>query len=513
MSSTVVGTPAGGMTALEESELRKLRRENKQLVEELSHVSRTPRDEVFERHRVSKVKSLVVRLQLDFNNARHQLECRRRQLASLKSKLNETTMLTEDRGEAAGIVEEGKPSVNELHASAMTRVQEVEELLTTSEYTNKVYEHILKRYDKERQGMENAYLQMNSSLSRLSKAHDEMEISIKVTKHEEQSLYNEMSAMIMEMDEMRVKRERMLGITRKRVDEQAELHKYMSDRDVNRAGIAKEAQGDLDERGERVLQGRMMAVHTKKVHSKNARESAKQVEVKMRRAAGGGPDSGPATDGHELMNRLESIQDAKSEMEEKRVAAERRREQREEELATAQQQLTEVQTSGVDLSYRRAVYDDIERRMTAAEVRCGTYKHKYEALLSNLLPLYNGLEMLSGKVDGGAIKGRGRTAAAGKGGGDAGGDDGADKAGADKGGIMGGGIGKEMAAAGESLGQDRDSSEKYGKYFEHLENLETQLTAMLDGIDNVGPGLASEGPASARQGQAQLSPGDIGEYD
>ena len=82
MSSTVVGTPAGGMTALEESELRKLRRENKQLVEELSHVSRTPRDEVFERHRVSKVKSLVVRLQLDFNNARHQLECRRRQLAS-----------------------------------------------------------------------------------------------------------------------------------------------------------------------------------------------------------------------------------------------------------------------------------------------------------------------------------------------------------------------------------------------------------------------------------------------
>ena len=94
-------------SSLEESELRKLRKENKQLVEELSHVSRTPRDEVFERQRVAKVKNLVVRLQLDFNNARHEFECRRKTLATLKSKLLETAMLTEDRGESAGIVEEG----------------------------------------------------------------------------------------------------------------------------------------------------------------------------------------------------------------------------------------------------------------------------------------------------------------------------------------------------------------------------------------------------------------------
>ena len=90
--------------------------------------------------------------------------------------------------------------------------------------------------------MENAYLQMKTSLNRLSKSHDEMEIGIKVTKHEESSLYIRMSGMVMEMEEMRYKRDRMLSQTRNRVSEQAELHKYMSDRDYNRAGIAKEAQ-------------------------------------------------------------------------------------------------------------------------------------------------------------------------------------------------------------------------------------------------------------------------------
>ena len=132
--------------------------------------------------------------------------------------------------------------MNEQHDVAMKKVQEVEERLATSDYTNKTYEHILRRYDKERQGMENAYLQMKTSLNRLSKSHAEMEIGIKVKKHEESSLYIRMSGMVMEMEEMRLKRDRMLNQTKNRVSEQAELHKYMSDRDYNRAGIAKEAQ-------------------------------------------------------------------------------------------------------------------------------------------------------------------------------------------------------------------------------------------------------------------------------
>ena len=223
-----------------------------------------------------------------------------------------------------------------------------------------------------------------------------------------------------------------------------------------------------------------------------------------------------------MINRLESIQVAKLEMEEKRVAAERRREQMEEELDSVQQQLNEVQTSGVDLSYRRAVYDDIERRMTAAEMRCSKYKHSFEATLVHLLPMYSGLEMLCGKLDGtalGAMKGRkggsGAAAASGKVVGDTGGDDGGDKGSGDKGG-MGANIGKEAAAAGgESLGQDRDSSE-YSKYFEHMEILETQLMALLDGIDNVGPmQMSSEGTASALGGagrQGHQSPGDVNEF-
>ena len=467
---------------LEESELRALRRENKQLVEELSHVSRTPRDEVFERHRVSKVKNLVVRLQLEYNNVRHQLECRRRTLSSLKSKLLETAMLTKDRGESAGIIEEGKPSVNVQLDVVMRRVQEVEESLNDSDYTNKTYEHILKRYDKERQGMENAYLQMNSTLERLSKAHDEMEINIKETKHEESSMYVQMSGMAAEMEEMRAKRERMLNITRKRVDEQAELHRYMSDRDVNRAGIAKEAQGDLDKHGESVLQDRMMQVRTKKMNSKNAREKAKKVETDIHQSIGDMDDK----DGHKLMSRLENLKLTKEETEQKRQQAERRRGQKEEELALVQQQLTEVQTSGVDLSYRRAVYDDIERRMNAANRRCSIYKNRYESILGKLLPLYNGLEGLNAKLEtSSAMKGKGQ---AGKGGSalkDSGGDDG-DKRESDK---SGGNKGEYAGKAGDGFfsgeSSGREDSSEYNKYFENLENLDAQLTSIIDGLDSV----------------------------
>ena len=162
--------------------------------------------------------------------------------------------------------------------------------------------------------MENAYLQMNSTLERLSKAHDEMEINIKETKHEESSMYVQMSGMAAEMEEMRAKRERMLNITRKRVDEQAELHRYMSDRDVNRAGIAKEAQGDLDKHGESVLQDRMMQVRTKKMNSKNAREKAKKVETDIHQSIGDMDDK----DGHKLMSRLENLKLTKEETEQKR---------------------------------------------------------------------------------------------------------------------------------------------------------------------------------------------------
>lgn len=477
---------------LQESELQKLRRENKQLVEELSHVSRTPRDEVFERHRITKAKNEVVRLQLEYNNNRHQCECRKRSLNSLKSKLLETEMLTEDRGESAGIVEEGKPSVNVQHDCVMHRVQEVEELLSNSDYTNRTYEHILKRYDKERQGMENAYVQMNSSLSRLSKATDELEISIKVTKHEEESLYIQMSGIMMDMNETRGKHDKILNNTRRRVDEQAELHKYMSDRDVHRAGIAKEAQGDLDEHGERILQDRIVQVRGKKLQSKSSRDNVKKIENNIRRTLG--PD-GEKGDSKILVNRLENIKYTKSDTEQKRDAAEQRKIEKEEELANLQQQLQEVQTSGVDLSYRRAVFDDIERRMTSADRKCSTFKHKYEVLVNKLLPLYAGMQALNLKLESSmAFKG-GKSSKSSNIGTTAMkevniGDD-----------IGQGGSGSANIASG--LGGKEASSEQTGqedsensKYLEQLDTLDSSLSTIVESIDSISISVDSGGTMS-----------------
>mgnify|MGYP003306011526 CR=1 FL=1 len=91
--------------------------------------------------------------------------------------------------------------------------------------------------------------------------------------------------------------------TSRRVDEQEELHKYMSDRDVHRAGIAKEAQGDLDEHGERILQDRIVQVRSKKLQSKSSRDNVKKIENNIRRTLG--PD-GEKGDSKILVNRLEA---------------------------------------------------------------------------------------------------------------------------------------------------------------------------------------------------------------
>ena len=243
-----------------------------------------------------------------------------------------------------------------------------------------------------------------------------------------------------------------------------------------------------------------MAVHTKKMQTKNARYHAKKVEANIRRSVGGSADD---VDSQKLINRLESIQLTKNEAEQKRQLAEQRRAEKEEELLMIQQVLAEVQTSGVDLSYRRAVYDDIERRMTSAEKRCSQYKRKYENLLNKILPLYNGLEMLNAKLDTSSVlKAKSNVNVSSKGAvtKDSG-DDGDKGTGGDKGGS--GNIGKE--SAGESSGQEES---EYSKYFDQIETLEAQLTSIVDGLESMGATSDSNlsslqvAPSSKQQGGA-----------
>ena len=231
-----------------------------------------------------------------------------------------------------------------------------------------------------------------------------------------------------------------------------------------------------------MLQDRMMAVHTKKMQTKNARYHVKKVEANIRRSIGGDADD---VDSQTLMNRLENIQLTKNEAEQKVQLAEERRAEKEEELLMLQQVLTELQTSGVDLSYRRAVYDDIEKRMTSSEKRCAQYKRKFENLLNKLLPLYNGLEMLNAKLDTSSVlkvkSTSGNVNVSSKGAAKDSGDDGDKGTGGDKGGSSGN-VGKE--SAGESSGQEE--SAEYSKYFEQIEALESQLTSIVDGLESMG---------------------------
>ena len=85
--SRLAGGAGPGAGAGGESEIRTLRRENQQLLEELSMMQQAPREELYQKERVMDVMTQTVQLRVTYNNTRAGFLAKEKVLHKLAEKL------------------------------------------------------------------------------------------------------------------------------------------------------------------------------------------------------------------------------------------------------------------------------------------------------------------------------------------------------------------------------------------------------------------------------------------
>ena len=409
---------------MEESELRQLRRENTELLEELAIMQQTPREEFQQNEQIEMLEEAALQLRVGYNNVRSEKLVADKNLRQMSAKLytmqldcGETPLVlpsiekrtmrsSKRRAGGLGASTKGREGVNTRRA-LIQRCEELEAHLWQLEgdtclvdHEEKCLNYAINRQLAAQGSMEPTYNAMKAKVQALSKKYSRTELSIRQTQYREAQARQKALDMQRHLEAIVEKRRRLKDDYKNKDNQNSQIEEYLASREKRRLEIIHKLKGDMDRQKDMQMKQKRIKMAVQNVSAVMGRSQLEKIEAAFRKIAAKTGESN-------LDNLLQKMQYMESnshgvehqkEEKEKKVAALQK------EKASLTQQLQEIQINGMDFSRRRTEIEDMESQVSevqekAAELEEMTRKH--EQLLGYLS---NGLETIVMKLENVKVK-------------------------------------------------------------------------------------------------------------
>ena len=292
-----------GTAGRTESQLRRLRRENSALQNELSHLQQTPRDETVAQTEAESAAAAVVALRGTYNEARHQVVVKEAQLRRLNDVVIELDVWTADESaqgeqvlswhaEAHALAERKMDFSSPARADcrAMRVADEAIEHIARSRSRGKTWreagpiearysrlkstlaqmewdsatmrlqthtlEAILRRNSDMCTGMEAAYADERATLSETNKGVADAHTQLREARDTEAAARHMAEGVAGALEVLEHRRTALARATERRSASEAAVRSFVSTREAERERIKLDVAGDLDEDEEKALRMR-----------------------------------------------------------------------------------------------------------------------------------------------------------------------------------------------------------------------------------------------------------------
>jgi len=370
-----------GVTSL--SEIRRLRREQQGLQQELSTLQSTPRDTVFVAADIARHDEALVALANKLSEVKRDVSRRENELARLartlklaakeatgektsklssKSVNNNRNSDEEVKNVVRVLQEKGTcgqlppPNYAQNGADGATTFEELSTQLADLDasiiavtHEQNTLAHIKKRLSRARQNEDGLYLDLKAKLGFIIKHKSDAELETKQLRHMESRTKKRVAEMEREISVLEARRKALLEDQHKRLEKKRQLTTYLEQRDEQRVDLLLELQGDLNKAEEEKLKAKAREVDAKKGVS--VMDSMRL--QKMEQAFSVLAEHTGEQDIDGVLRRIIQQSQGKDHIDSEGADSRDKLEKLQREHLKLLQQLSEIQYSGVDFSHRR----------------------------------------------------------------------------------------------------------------------------------------------------------------
>jgi len=417
-----------GVTSL--SEIRRLRREQQGLQQELSTLQSTPRDTVFVAADIARHDEALVALANKLSEVKRDVSRRENELARLartlklaakeatgektsklssKSVNNNRNSDEEVKNVVRVLQEKGTcgqlppPNYAQNGADGATTFEELSTQLADLDasiiavtHEQNTLAHIKKRLSRARQNEDGLYLDLKAKLGFIIKHKSDAELETKQLRHMESRTKKRVAEMEREISVLEARRKALLEDQHKRLEKKRQLTTYLEQRDEQRVDLLLELQGDLNKAEEEKLKAKAREVDAKKGVS--VMDSMRL--QKMEQAFSVLAEHTGEQDIDGVLRRIIQQSQGKDHIDSEGADSRDKLEKLQREHLKLLQQLSEIQYSGVDFSHRRMQMDTMEEQLDVTEARCKESRTALEQLTEMFPPINLGLDFIRNKLDG-----------------------------------------------------------------------------------------------------------------
>ncbi|XRB01811.1 hypothetical protein NFJ02_12g11630 [Pycnococcus provasolii] len=417
-----------GVTSL--SEIRRLRREQQGLQQELSTLQSTPRDTVFVAADIARHDEALVALANKLSEVKRDVSRRENELARLartlklaakeatgektsklssKSVNNNRNSDEEVKNVVRVLQEKGTcgqlppPNYAQNGADGATTFEELSTQLADLDasiiavtHEQNTLAHIKKRLSRARQNEDGLYLDLKAKLGFIIKHKSDAELETKQLRHMESRTKKRVAEMEREISVLEARRKALLEDQHKRLEKKRQLTTYLEQRDEQRVDLLLELQGDLNKAEEEKLKAKAREVDAKKGVS--VMDSMRL--QKMEQAFSVLAEHTGEQDIDGVLRRIIQQSQGKDHIDSEGADSRDKLEKLQREHLKLLQQLSEIQYSGVDFSHRRMQMDTMEEQLDVTEARCKESRTALEKLTEMFPPINLGLDFIRNKLDG-----------------------------------------------------------------------------------------------------------------
>ena len=384
-----------------DSELRKLKKENARLQEELSMTQQTPREEVTCKGEISDARKRVVQLRLMYNAGVSERMLKDKQLINLSNKVNTINMELGSEnsvGSPASGAGVGSPGsslqslaklttfVEEEHKRLKKLLVDTDKKITEMECFQMMLQYRKKQYILTQNGMESQYKSLRKSLNILDKQHHEIELNVRTLEHGEIAALGKAEDIILEIKKYEKQREELKNQQKVKKQKQERIQEYMKERELNRQNLKKELNGDAwdmvtnEDNSSQEKTTNFMDIMFEKF-----------MDTLVSRVGG--------TNLSAVLNKLETMNETQDMIENKKVETELKLQSLEKEKVQLQEQLQEIAVNGTDFSFRRHEIDEIEEKTHQTTRKLKHLLGNVEKTAKQLAGAQIGIDAISTKLD------------------------------------------------------------------------------------------------------------------
>ena len=381
--------------------MRKLKKENARLQEELSMTQQTPREEVTCKGEITDSRKKVVQLRLMFNSQVSERMLKEKQLINLSNKVQTINMeLGEDPNltPTSNRVDTPSSSMKSLMKMTAKIEQEHERLkgllidtdenITDLECYTLMLQHRKRQYMLKQNSMESQYSSLRKQLNILDRQHHEIKLNVRTLEHGEITASAKAEDIMGEIHKYARQREELKVQQKQKKEKQERIQDYMQSRELNRQNLKKEMNGDAWDNTNQE-EGAGSDLNTSHV-----------VDIMFERFMDTLVERiGIGSNLSAMLQKLENMNDTQEEVQNRKVETEIKLQNLEKEKVQLEQQLQEIAVNGTDFSFRRHEMDEIEDKTHQSASRLKYLMSHLDRAGKQIAGAQIGIEAILNKLD------------------------------------------------------------------------------------------------------------------